>query len=141
MALDQTTETSSLSLAQPSENRSPFNQAPADLAARARRRMEAFANAQAKLLQNVQETNRQWLNRVQAEANLATEFASKLSAARSVPDTLTAYRHWVECRFEMMAADTQHLANNAQKFMHAGAHLFKDNSLSGEKINSARVGD
>jgi hypothetical protein len=106
------------------------NLAPADLAARARLRMEAFANAQTKLLQNVQETNHQWLNRVQAEATLASEFASKLSAARSVPDMLTAYRDWVGRRFDMMAEDTQHLVNNTQRFMQVSTHLFKDNSLS-----------
>jgi hypothetical protein len=106
------------------------DQAPADLAARARQRMEAFANAQTKLFQDVEETNRQWLNRVQAEANLASEFASKLSAVRSVGDTLTAYRDWMGRRFDMMAEDTQHLANNTQKFMQMGAHLFKDNSIS-----------
>jgi hypothetical protein len=33
------------------------DQAPADLAARARQRIEAFANAQTKLLQDVEETN------------------------------------------------------------------------------------
>jgi Phasin protein len=104
--------------------------APADLAARARQRMEAFANAQTKLLQNVEETNRQWLIRVQAEAKLASEFISKLSAVRSVPDTLTAYRDWMGRRFDMMAEDTQHIVNNTQKFVQMGAHLFKDSSPS-----------
>jgi hypothetical protein len=112
------------------ERSSAPNLAPSDLAARARQRTEVFANAQTKLLQNVQETNRQWLNRVQAEANLASEFASKLSAVRSVGDTLTAYRDWMGRRFDMMAEDTRHLVNNTQKFMQMGAHLFKDNSLS-----------
>jgi hypothetical protein len=47
-----------------------------------KRRMKGFANAQAELFQNWQETNRQWLERVQVESNLASEFASKLTASR-----------------------------------------------------------
>ena len=59
-----------------------FNLTPADLAAEAKRRIEEFADAQTKQLDKLQETNRLWLDRMQAEANLASEFASKLAAAR-----------------------------------------------------------
>jgi hypothetical protein len=60
----------------------PFELTSADFTANAKKRMKGFANAQAELFQNWQETNRQWLERVQVESNLASEFASKLTASR-----------------------------------------------------------
>ena len=45
-----------------------FNLTPADLAAEAKRRIEEFADAQTKQLDKLQETNRLWLDRMQAEA-------------------------------------------------------------------------
>ncbi len=69
----------------------PFEFTAFDFAANAKKRMEGFAKAQAELFENWQETNRQWLERVQVESNLASEFASKLTASRSIPEAMTAY--------------------------------------------------
>ena len=86
-------------------------------------RFEEFAKAQTEQFNNFQETNRQWLDRVQAETNLASEFVSKLTAARSIPDAMTAYQVWGSRRLEMMAEDTRHLLDNTQKFMQTSARL------------------
>ena len=95
----------------------PFNLTPAEFTATAMQRFEEFAKAQTEQFDNFQETNRQWLDRVQAEANLASEFVSKLTAARSIPDAMTAYQEWGSRRLEMMAEDTKHIMDNTQKFM------------------------
>lgn len=101
-----------------------FNLASQDFAATVKKGMDEFATAQSELVGKLQESNRQWLDRFRAEATLTSELASKLTAARSLPDAMTACQEWGSRRFEMMAEDTRHLADDAQKFMQAGAHLF-----------------
>lgn len=44
-----------------------------------------FANAQAQFLDKLEATNQRWFERMQSEATLASEFASKLTMARSIP--------------------------------------------------------
>jgi anaerobic ribonucleoside-triphosphate reductase len=105
------------------EKFSPFNLPPAEFATAAMERFEEFAKAQTEQFNNFQETNRQWLDRVQAETNLASAFVSKLTAARSIPDAITAYQEWSSRRLEMMAEDTKHIMDNTQKFMQTSARL------------------
>ena len=105
------------------EKSSAFNLAPAEFAASAMKRFEEFAKAYTEQFDNFQETNRQWLDRVQAEANLASESVSKLTAARSIPDAMTAYQEWSSRRLEMMAEDTKHIMDNTQKFVQTSARL------------------
>jgi hypothetical protein len=74
--------------------------------------------------------NQQWLDRIQAEASLASELASKLTAARSVPDAITAYQNWGSRRFEMMAEDTKHLWDDTQKFIQVSARVLQSQGVS-----------
>jgi hypothetical protein len=73
--------------------------------------------------------NRQWFDRAQSEANLASELASKLTAARSIPDAMAAYQEWASQRFEMMAEDGKHLLADTQKLMEGATHLLPNGSL------------
>ena len=82
-----------------------------------------FANAQAQFLDKPEATNRRWFERMQSEAALAFEFASKLTMAGSVPDAVTACQAWASRRFEMMAEDRDHLLADYQMFTEAGAHF------------------
>lgn len=107
-------------------NYSLFDLASADFAAETKKRIEEFANAQTELFDIFQETNRQWAHRIQAEATLASELTSKLTAARSIPDAMSACQEWGSQRFAMMAEDTKHLLDDTQKFMQAGTHLLMD---------------
>jgi hypothetical protein len=106
-----------------SEKLSLSSQAPADFAAAAKQHFEEFTSAQTELWDIFQETNRQWLDRMQAEANLASEFASKLTGAKSIPDAMTACQEWGNRHFEMMAEDAKHAMDATEKFMRAGAHI------------------
>ncbi len=103
---------------------SAFDLAAVDFAATARKRLEGFANAQTEVFQNWQEANQQWLERVQVESNLTSEFASRLTALRSIPEAMIVYQDWARRRFEMMADDAKHLMDNTQKLIQAGAHVF-----------------
>jgi hypothetical protein len=85
--------------------------------------VENFINSQTELLSKVEETNRQWLDRMQSEASAVCEFASKLTAARSVPDAMTACKEWSTRYLEMMADDRKHLLADCQMFAETGARL------------------
>ena len=94
---------------------------------------KAFTNAQSEALDSLQEVSHQWLDRIQAETSLASELASKLATARSMPDAMAAYQEWGSRRFEMMAEDTKHLWDDTQKFVQASARLLQSQTggLSG----------
>jgi len=99
------------------------NLMPTEFAAMAKKRIDEFVDMQTELLDKLQETNRQWFDRAQSEANLASEFATKLTAARSVPDAIAACQEWTSRRFEMMAEDGKHFLSDSQKFMETGSRL------------------
>jgi len=67
--------------------------------------------------------SQRWSERIQSEATLASELASKLTTARSIPDAVAACQDWAGRRFEMMAEDRDHLLADYQVFMEAGAHF------------------
>lgn len=66
----------------------PFSFDSGEFAALGKKRFEAFVNAQTELLDEIQEANRHWMDRFQSEADLASEYASKLSATRTIPDAM-----------------------------------------------------
>jgi hypothetical protein len=109
------------------ETSSLFHLAPEEFAATAAKGIEAFTKTQTELFDKFQETNRQWLDRVQAEANLASEFVSKLTAARSTTDAMTVCQEWGSRRLEMIAEDTKHLMDDAQKFVQTSVRLLVNN--------------
>lgn len=89
-----------------------------------KKRVESMIDTQAKLLDVLQDVNREWLERAQSEAGLAAEFWNKLAAARSVPEAAVAYQDWASRRMQMFAEDGQRLLSDGQKFMEAGTRLF-----------------
>ena len=108
---------------------SAINLIPTEFAEMGKKRIEEFVNMQTVLLNELQETNRQWFDRAQSEANVASEFASKLTAARSIPEAMATCQEWTSRRFEMMAEDGKHLLADTQKFMEAVARLMPKGSL------------
>jgi hypothetical protein len=67
---------------------------------------------------------------MQSEATLAPEFASKLAAARSIPETATICQEWVSRRMEMATEDAKRLSADSQKFVATGARLLSKGWLS-----------
>lgn len=102
------------------------NLTPEDFAATAQKRMQEFADAQTELVEQCQDANRHWLHHIEAEVNIASDFAIKLTAARSIPEAMTAYQEWGSRRLEMMAEDSRHFLDDAQKFMQAGVRLISN---------------
>jgi Phasin protein len=107
----------------------PPNLMSAEPAETVKQRVDEFGKAQTELLDKFQEANRQWLERMQREAELTSEFASKLTAARSIPETMSAWQEWTRQRLEMMGEDGKHLLADMQSFMETGARLMPSGSL------------
>jgi cell wall assembly regulator SMI1 len=117
--------------AERTDNSSSPNLIPTEFAEVGKKRVEEFVNTQTELLEKLQEMNRQWFDRAQSEANLASELASKLTAARSIPDAMAAYQAWTSRRFEMMAEDGKQLLADTQKFMEAATRLLPNSLFKG----------
>jgi hypothetical protein len=101
-----------------------------EFAALGKKRMEAFVNMQTELLEEIQVANRHWLDRIQSEANLAAEYASKLSGTRTLPDAMAVSRDWSTQYLQRLADDGKHLADDTRRFIETGARLFS-NGLEG----------
>jgi hypothetical protein len=110
----------------------PFVLNTSELAALGKKRIGEFVRVQTELLDEIQEANRHWLDRFESEANLASEFASKLSEARSMPDAMAVSRDWATQYFAMLAEDGKHLADDTRKFIETGARLYSGR-FSGER--------
>jgi Phasin protein len=104
----------------------PFSFDTSEFASLGKKRIEAFVNAQTELFDELQEANRHWMDRFQSEANLASEYASKLSATRTIPDAMAVSRDWATQYLQMLAEDGRHLADDTRKFMETGARLFSN---------------
>ena len=102
----------------------PFLLNTGEFATLGKKRIGDFMRVQTEFLDEIQETNRHWFDRIQSEANLASEFASKLSATRSMPDAMAVSRDWATQYFSMLAEDGKYLADDTRKFMEKGARLF-----------------
>jgi Phasin protein len=107
----------------------PFRLNTGELATLGKKRIGDFMRVQTEFLDEMQATNRHWLDRIQSEANLASEFASKLSATRSMPDAMAVSRDWATQYFSMLAEDGKHLADDTRKFIEKSARLLSDGPL------------
>jgi hypothetical protein len=101
----------------------PPNLLSPEIATMGKQCIEELVNVQTELLERLQETNRHWLERVQSEAALASKYATKLTATRSVSEAMTTCQEWTSRQIEMIAEDSKLLVADTQRFMETGARL------------------
>ena len=106
-----------------------------EMAEMGKKRVENFVDAQRELINQLQETNRQWLDRMQSEAKVASDFANKVMGARSIPDAMTAYQEWANRQLEMTAEDAKRFFADGQKFIECSTRL-----LSSGQTNPTSAG-
>src|SRR5215813_861900 len=94
-----------------------------EIAELGKKRMEGFVDAQREMLNSLQETNRQWFDRMQSEAKVASDFANKMMGARSIPDAMTLYQEWANRQLEMTAEDAKRFFADGQKFIECSTRL------------------
>ena len=107
------------------------NLIPAEFAAMGKKRFDELVAMQTERLEKLQELNRNWFDRMQAEVTLASEFAAKLTAARSIPEFATAYQDWASRHMEMAAEDAKRIFADSQKLAEMGTRLFFNGSRPG----------
>jgi hypothetical protein len=100
-----------------------------ELAAIGKQRFEDFVSTQAEVLNQLRALNEVWLERLRSEANLASEFTTKLTEARSIPEAMTASQEWTARRLQMMAKDGQQLTTVIQKLAETGIRLMAPHEL------------
>lgn len=78
---------------------------------------EAASVLQKELLESYQRISRSWLDRMQSEMTLWTDFSRGLSATSSPSEALEAYTKCVAQRMQMAAEDGQRLFSESQEIM------------------------
>jgi hypothetical protein len=78
-------------------------------------RTEAALALQKDLLASYERASRAWLVRVQSEVALWSDLATKLTAARTVPEAFETYSKCVSERMKMAADDGAQLADEARQ--------------------------
>ncbi len=81
---------------------------------------------QTEQLEKLQEVNRNWIDRMKSQAKLGSEFAAKLTAARSIPEVATAYQEWAGRQMEMAAEDAKRIFADGQKLAETGARFLSN---------------
>jgi len=102
----------------------------------AKQNLEGFMHFQSQLAKDIQALTHHWLERMQSEAALASEISSKMVAARSAPETVSACQQWFQRRMELATEDSQYALAEGQKLMQAGARLFPNGASAGPKAGS-----
>lgn len=105
-----------------SEKAPPPSLIPKKFSAVGKENNEDIGDAKIAFLDQLRVTNRQWFDRMQSEADLASELASKLTAARSITEAMRACEQWTTRQFEVMAEDLA----NAQNLIETGVRLLSD---------------
>jgi hypothetical protein len=109
---------------------SPANLLPPEFDILATEGMEGLAQAQSEFLEKIQKINKDWLHRLQLEAIVASEFATKLITARSISETATVCRGWATRRVVMAAEDGKRLLENSQQFLEMGRRFYRTSRYS-----------
>lgn len=93
-------------------------------AAEGRRRLDDFTETRDEIWDCLQDVNRVWAARIQQEAALTAELASKLTSSRSLSDTAAALQDWTSKHVDLTAEDTRRLFSDAQQMFSAGARFW-----------------
>jgi hypothetical protein len=94
-----------------------------DLGTIGKKHLEEFTKFQRELFQRLPEVSREWADRVQSEATIASEFATKLSSTRSIPEATTVCQEWAGRRMEMATEDAKRILADSQKLLETGTRF------------------
>lgn len=96
-----------------------------------KKQVEAISAMQADVFKELQEMGEHWTARAKSETDLASELLGKLTNARSIPETATAYQEWAIRRAQMAVEDGQRLFTDNVKLMETAARLFSNGGARG----------
>jgi len=84
------------------------------------RNVAAGLRLQKEMLGLLSDMGQDWFARATAEAQLALRLPNRLTAARSVPDAVTAYQEWFGEWIDRCSEDSQRLLSDGQKIVVTG---------------------
>ncbi len=105
------------------ETAMPFSLIPLGFITIGKKHIHDCVKAHSELLDRFHEANRSWLDHLESEADLSAEFASKMTAVRSIPDAAKVLLEWTNRHMEMATVDAKHVLADTQKFMEIGVRL------------------
>jgi hypothetical protein len=82
--------------------------------------LPAMMDMQREVFEGLDQVNRDWLAWLESEIRLTSDFASKLTEARSVPDTATAWQACASRQLELLAENGRHFFADGQKLIETG---------------------
>jgi hypothetical protein len=85
------------------------------------RNISAGLRLQKAMLGLLSDMGQDWFARAAAEAELALRLPNKLTAARSVPDAVTAYQEWFGEWINRYSEDSRRLFSDSQKIVDTSA--------------------
>jgi hypothetical protein len=90
------------------------------------KRFESLMEVHKKLLDTFERVQRDRLARAMEETKLASEFATKVTSARSIPDIMAIYQEWITKCEKMIAEDGRKFLDDSQKVANAALSLLSD---------------
>jgi phasin protein len=87
------------------------------------KRLETVKEVQEQLLDTFEQFNRQQLAQGKQEMEFASEFAGKITSARSVPDVMNAYQNWISERMALYVEDGRKLLVDSQRVLNTTMKL------------------
>jgi len=84
---------------------------------------EALSAVQKQLIDTFTRANREWLACCNQEAAMASDFAKKVTAARSIPEAAAAYQEWANQQMELFSKQAQKVFEDTQDFSKAYARI------------------
>jgi len=79
-----------------------------------------------KLLDAFGQAQRERIARTMEETKLASEFAAKVTSARSIPDIMAIYQQWIAKCEELIAEDGRKFVDDSQKVANAALRLLSN---------------
>ena len=103
-----------------------------DFAELSKKRLAAMVEMQKAFFDTIESMNQAWFERAKSEATLASELVTKLTAARSVPETASVYQECLGKRMDLLADDSRRLLSDGQRMVNLGARFLANGANGSE---------
>ena len=90
------------------------------------KRFESLMEVHKRLLDTFEQVQRDRLARATEETKLASEFAAKVTSARSISDIMAIYQQWITKCERMIAEDGRKFLDDSQKVANAALSLLSN---------------
>jgi len=93
---------------------------PAGFAQSGEKQVKDIISLQRDVSKYMQVVSQSWLAHMQSEADLASRYATKLTATHSIPETASVCQEWTNRRMELFTEDSKRFLAETQKLVESG---------------------